>query len=259
MKISGSRWGRLDTRQDHLGDGCLQGRDGQLFPSDTPLDQVTPVGESGRAPLVFVNGIMTDRALQDQVHQKFAARGYSVVGVRNATRGLVRDLGQFLADKLNLDANPATRTALRLMQEHLDQGRPLYLMGHSQGSLILSNAVKRLTRQLEQQGLSQEQIGEKLGLLHITTIGGATFRYPPGPRYHHVINWADPVSWTAGNTAFSWLTGGPDRVSHFTEVKRPHGLPELSEGLSTYFCRAVDSSVHGPKDIYADHLPVSGA
>jgi len=253
-----NRWGKLDTRHDRQGDGCLLGREGELYPPDTPLDRVEPVttsdGSAPRGSVVFVNGIMTDQALQHQVHQALAGRGFSVVGVRNATEGLARDLWQCARDKMNLDHNPATETVLRLLSESLDKSQPLHLIGHSQGSLIVSNAIKRLSKDLQSQGLSQPQIMEKLGLIQITTIGGATFHYPPGPRYHHLMNWVDPVTWMAGNAAISWLTCQEGEVSRFTAFETPQGLPPLSEGLSTYFCRFVDSTVHGPKDVYAPHL-----
>lgn len=250
----------LDFENDWKGDGCLQGANGQLFPADTPLNEVPPVQATTKGPsqgtVVFVNGIMTDAELQNSVHQALAQQGFNVVGVRNATAGMARDLAQCAVDKINPDSipNKATRTTLSLLEQAAENHQELHLIGHSQGALVINNAVQHFKQNLQEQGKSKEEVAETLSHIHVNTIGGAVYHYASGPKYSHFVNWLDPVAWSAGLAAVSWLTCQDGEVNHFTELKKPHGLPNIGDGVTTYFSRAVDGAVHGAKEIYIPNL-----
>ena len=250
----------LDFQNDWKSDGCLQGANGQLFPADTLLSDVPPVLAKIRAQnqdtVVFVNGIMTDAELQNSVHEALAQQGYNVVGVRNATAGMAKDLAQCAVDKINPDSipNKATRTTLSLLRQAAENHEELYLIGHSQGALIINNAVQQFKESLKEQGKSKEEVAETLSHFHVNTIGGAVYHYASGPKYSHFVNWMDPVAWSAGLAAVSWLTCKDGEVNHFTELKKPHGLPDIGDGVTTYFSRAVDGAVHGAKEIYIPNL-----
>ncbi len=257
-----SRSGKgLDVDNDWKTDGCLQGYKGQLFPAGTPYNEVPSVKPSTDIPIkgsvVFVNGIMTDADLQNSVHEALADRGYNVIGVRNATGGMTKDLAQCAVDKINPDSIPnrATRTTLTLIEQAAQAKQELYLIGHSQGALIINNAVQQFKHQLKDQGQSSDQIEASLAHLHVTTIGGAVYHYTKGPQYSHFVNWMDPVAWSAGLAAVSWLTCKSGEVSHFLDLKKPHSLPDIRDGATTYFSRAVDGAVHGAKEIYIPNLP----
>jgi len=189
--------------------------------------------------VVMVNGIMTDVALQASDLQRMANTGCRVVGVHNATKGMMRDLAQCAGDKLDLKManNAATETVAQVIHQILHKDEPPLLVGHSQGALVVSNALGRVG-------------GEGLKKLEVLTLGGASWTFPEGPKYKHFVNVFDAVPMGAGVGAVSWMTCGPDQVKRFGEVHRPTNLPSLEEDVSNYLARVVDRSVHGPQDVY---------
>lgn len=235
----------LDTAHDHKVDGYFIGAGGRLFPPDQDWSSIPPVlpdnGKSAERTVIMVNGIMTDAALQASDLQAMANTGCKVVGVHNATRGMLRDLAQCVGDKwdLNMAHNQATATVCRVIREVLESNEePPLLVGHSQGALVLSNALG----QVAEKGLEK---------LEVVTMGGAAWTFPEGPRYRHYVNLFDLVPMGAGVGALGWLTGSsPDEVRLFGQVNKPTHLPPLEENLSNYLARVVDRSVHGPQDVY---------
>ncbi|MBS2035936.1 hypothetical protein JST97_13185 [bacterium] len=236
---------KLDTVNDHRFDGHFVGAGGQIYPPDTYWRDVPPVLPDNGKPVwrtvLMVNGIMTDAALQASDMQKMANTGCKVVGVHNATKGMLRDLAQCAGDKwdLKLANNQATETVSKVIHQVLSQNEePPLLVGHSQGALVVSNALGRVG-------------GESLKKLDVLTMGGASWTFPKGPRYRHYVNVFDAVPMGAGVGAVSWLTCGPeDKIFRFGEVNKPTNLPPLEEDISNYLARVVDRSVHGPQDVY---------
>ncbi|ODT68598.1 hypothetical protein ABS71_09645 [bacterium SCN 62-11] len=235
---------KLDTVKDHECDGHFVGADGKCYHPDTYWRDVPPVlpnnGKPAYRSVVMVNGIMTDVALQASDMQRMANTGCKVVGVHNATKGMMRDLAQCVGDKLNLRManNGATSTVAKVVRDILNEVEPPLLVGHSQGALVLSNALGSVDASLKN--------------LDVMTLGGASWSFPSGPKYKHFVNVFDGVPMGAGVGALSCFSSGT--VSRFSEVKKPTNLPSLEEDVSNYLARVVDRSVHGPQDIYIPEL-----
>ena len=247
----------LNTATDWKEDGNFVGANQATFSPLTRLDDLPAVlpdnGAEVRETVVLINGIMTDVAIQASDMQCLANTGRRVIGIHNATKGLIRDLAQCLGDKLDLKManNRAVDTTAQLMTQTIEEGKSLHFVGHSQGGLVISNAVARVRDHLEAQGLSPAEVKSKLSLLRITTLGGASYTYPPGPKYKHCINGFDLVPMAAGMGGVSWLTAGPeDDIHRFAQVDFPADMPTVSSGVSNYFARFVDRTTHGPQNIY---------
>ena len=250
----------LDDENDWRLDGCFVGAEGKTYASTTPWQQVPPMLPNNGKPVwrsvILVNGIMTDVALQASDMQRLANTGCQVVGIHNATRGMTLDLAQCVGDKLDLElaGNQATATAEKVVADCLGREQPPLLVGHSQGALVVSNALGRVQARLVEQGLDPEAASQKLQSLEVTTLGGASWTFPGGPKYRHFVNHFDVVPMGAGVGAVSWLTTGPeDEVIRFSELNAPTHLPNPGDGVSNYLARVVDRSVHGPQDVYIPH------
>lgn len=247
----------LDVEHDRQLDGFFVGAEGQTFPSVMPWDMVPPMlpnnGKPVSSTVLMVNGIMTDVALQASDMQCLANTGCSVVGIHNATRGMLLDLAQCLGDKLNVAManNKATQTVAQAVADCLqkDANKPTLILGHSQGALVLSNALA------DAQSGTTPEAADRLRTLEVATLGGASWTFPEGPRYTHIVNTFDAVPMAAGVGAIAGLTtGAEDKIVRFNEFHRPTNLPDPSKGMNNYLARAVDRAVHGPQDVYIAKL-----
>ena len=136
-------------------------------------------------------------------------------------------------------------------------GSEIHLVGHSHGAIIISCALDVIADGLAAQGLSRDEAKAVLGRVTVETYGGAAQRFVDGPRYTHVVNKLDGVPMLTGVgldrvNPFGRVGAGAT-IKTFVEAHRPRDLPSLSEGASWVFARAVDKSVHGPRDIYFKH------
>lgn len=251
----------LDTRNDWKHDGVLVAAGGKTIAPETALDQVDHYVPSNGAEIkgdvVMVNGIMTDVALQSADLQAMADQGFRVVGVHNATRGLVHDLAQCVGDKLDLHTaeNKATRTTARLIQQAAESGRQLSLVGHSQGALIISAALFQVSESLKASGFSAAQTEEKLSEIGVTTLGGAAATFPKGPYYSHHYNTKDLVPMVTGRPLWARLAPDANETLHgFSTVESAGELPPWSNGVGNRLARYVDATTHGPRSIYLPRL-----
>lgn len=249
----------LDTSNDRQYDGNFVAANGSN-PASTNFQQLQAVapnnGVEADETVVLVNGIMTDLALQREDMQALANTGKNVVGIHNATAGLFHDLAECVEDKLSFKSskNPATLTTVDLLHDSLKDEKPLHLVGHSQGALILSSAISIVKHDLQSQGMSEAQAEKALNQIKVTTFGGAAQNYPDGPSYTHVVNKADVVPMGSG----IGLIGHPGKgaVIHAIDVKaEPHNMPPFREDIQNWFARYVDRTSHGPQDIYFNHAP----
>lgn len=250
------------TREtDAAHDGAVLGRDG-LFSPLTSLSDVAPVLPENGAPvtasLILVNGIMTDVELQRRDMQGLANTGASVVGVHNATEGMTRDLLECVMNKLDRGDTPAIDTLARFVAVALEKEEPVRVVGHSQGALIVARALQIVADALTSAGLTADETKAVLGRVSVETYGGASQSYVDGPRYTHVVNKADlvPMLTGVGLDRFNPFgrVGEAAVIKDFVEVNTPRDLPPISEhGLTWTAARAVDQSVHGPRDVYWKH------
>ncbi|MFN8610737.1 MAG: hypothetical protein U0931_24565 [Vulcanimicrobiota bacterium] len=232
---------RLQKEDDPRLDGCFVGADGQLFTGDSDWKSIPPItpnnGKPARQTLIMINGILSDLPLQMADLQAMANTGCNVIGIHNATRGLLRDLGQCLGDKLDLKManNGATATTARVVQDLLQEANPPTLVGHSQGALVLSNALKR--------------VEEPLDNLSVVTMAGAAYTFPEGPRYKHYVNRLDIVPMASGVGPYGWAQKNV-HMHYFNHSRWPSHLPPTHFGIVNYLARAIDQAWHGAQDVY---------
>jgi hypothetical protein len=240
---------------------------GQTMPADTPLEELTPFvpnnGAEIQGDVFMVNGILSDVALQAADLQAYANKGYRVVGIHNATRGMARDLAQCLGDKLDLSLanNKAVNTARRVTQEVLAKQLAVTLCGHSQGALVLSRAIAEVGEEMSQAGVAKTEVREKLAPLKVETLGGASATFPAGPQYTHRYNTLDLVPMLTGRPLFSLVKRYPGESFHkFSKLRSPEELPPWKNGVVNRLARLVDATTHGARDIYIDRisLPTCG-
>jgi hypothetical protein len=185
--------------KDKAYDGKLIGAGGKAYNADTPLSQVpgyTPKdGVKKPGTIIYVNGMMTDKATQEKSLQAIADKtGQKTIGIHNSTEGFFKDLGQCITDKMDKGKNPAVDTLADSLYTELKAGRDVHLMAHSQGGLITSRALNDVAKRLRiEDGLSPAQVQEKLGKVSVETFGAAAATYPDGPKYVHYVNDKDPV------------------------------------------------------------------
>lgn len=227
------------TPPDKQFDGRIVGANGRTFPPNTPLRNVPAVTPRGGArngeTLIYVNGIQTNVAGQAGSMQAIADRsGSRVVGIHNATTGIVGDLSQSLGDKLDIGRNPAVDTLADTMYDELKAGRRPHILAHSQGAIITSRAVQDVKNRLMlEDGMSRREAERLLNNVKIETFGGASRRFPDGPQYVHYVNRNDGVPQAFGLR--DWLNpfadAGRDAVTHHFRA----GKPLVSHGFNEFY------------------------
>ncbi|ATB30216.1 hypothetical protein [Melittangium boletus] len=190
---------KLFGKSDKVYDGVMVGAGGQTYPAGTPLSQVPGVtprnNPNPTETFVYVNGIQNDKDTQFNSMQQIADRtGAKVVGIHNATEGIVSDLAQCVTDKLDKGKNPAVDTLADTVYNELKAGRDVHLVAHSQGALITSRALNDVAKRLRiEDGLSKAEVEKKMSGLKVETFGGAAAHFPDGPQYVHYVNNKDIV------------------------------------------------------------------
>jgi hypothetical protein len=187
------------NKADTAFDGKLVGAGGQTFAPGTPLSQlpgVTPKNNPNPSEtIIYVNGIGDDKDKQARSLQTIAdTTGAKILGVHNATEGMVGDVLQCVKDKLDKGTNPAVDTLADTVYSELKAGRSVHLMGHSQGGLITSRALSHVANRLRlEDGLSKADTEKLLSKVNVETFGAAAGSYPDGPNYVHYVNDKDLV------------------------------------------------------------------
>lgn len=219
-----------DAKPDRMSDGKFVGAKGQSFPPGTPLKDipaVTPLDNPNPSKtILYVNGIMTPMQGQLQEMQSIANTADArVIGIHNATQGLVTDLAQCVTDKLDKGTNPAVDTLADTVYGELKAGREVHLMGYSQGGLITARALFDVQRRLRMEdGLSQAQTEQLMSKLQVETFGAASTRYPDGPQYVHYVNNADAVPTLTG------LGGSVDPLAFIKDAGKGAVVHRFTDG-----------------------------
>ncbi|HEX9959395.1 MAG TPA: hypothetical protein VGB00_00515 [Pyrinomonadaceae bacterium] len=219
-------------------DGHFVGANGQTFSPETALSDVPAVtprgGVTNNETLIYVNGIKTNVQRQANSLQAIADRsGSRVIGIHNATQNSAADILQSLGDKLDIGNNPAVDTLADTVYNELRAGRDVHLLAHSQGAIITSRALQDVKNRLvAEDGMSRRDAENLMSNIKVETFGGASRRFPDGPRYVHYVNRNDGVPQAFGLR--SWLNpfahAGRDAVTHYFREGRPlvsHGFEEF--------------------------------
>ncbi|HEY0050732.1 MAG TPA: hypothetical protein VGB68_15670 [Pyrinomonadaceae bacterium] len=220
-------------------DGHFVGANGQTFSPDTALNDVPAVtprgGVTNNETLIYVNGIRTNVQGQLNSLQAIADQtGSRVVGVHNATQSSAADILQSLGDKLDIGSNPAVDTLADTVYNELRAGRDVHLLAHSQGAIITSRALQDVkNRLMAEDGMSRRDAERLMSNIKVETFGGASRRFPDGPRYVHYVNRNDGVPQAFGLR--SWLNpfahAGRDAVTHYFR----EGKPLVSHGFEKFY------------------------
>lgn len=199
------------TPSDRI-DGFLVGADGRLYPPELDIDALPGVKASGRTSevpasrrveLIHVNGIGTPaagqfedmRATADSLSKKGGVQA-EIRGIHNGTDGAIKDVLQAAQDKFGFGSNRAVTTLKEQVLQRLKKGEPTNLMVHSHGTIIASRALReaKLALMLES-GMTKSQAEQKMGEhVRVLTTGNASWRYPDGPKYLHVMNTRDKIT-----------------------------------------------------------------
>lgn len=227
---------------DAATDGKFLGANGKLYPPSTPLSDipgVTPKNNPNPTEtILYVNGINTNKDGQANSLQSIAdTTGAKVIGIRNATNGMVADLAQCVQDKLDKGTNPAVDTMADTLYKELKAGHSVHVMAHSQGGLITSRALDHVYNRLRvEDGMSKDDAQKLMGKLQVETFGAAATHYPDGPQYVHYVNKSDlvPDAFGLGPTKWNPLTdGGKGSVVH--RFNDPHLNPIASHGFESVY------------------------
>jgi hypothetical protein len=236
-----------DTRHD----GQLVGPDGRTHRPGTPLNDVAP----GNGPLIIqVNGINTNLAGQQAEMASLQQRnpGSRVVGIHNATEGFGRDILQSIRDLNGAGGNAATNTLRQTVLGELRAGRPVHLVGYSQGAIITSRALSGVRDTLIREQtqavraanprMSARQVTAEatrraeaqMRNIRVETFGGAAPSYPNGPQYVHYVNRGDPVAMAVGLGPLGTGRGRGAQVHYFNDG---FGIP--AHGFDRYMNHRV--------------------
>ena len=239
--------GRADTQHD----GRLVGPDGRTHAPGTPLSQVAP----GNGPVIIqVNGINTNLDGQQAEMGRLQQQNPNarVIGIHNATEGFGRDILQSIRDLNGAGGNAATSTLQQTILSEMRAGRPVHLVGYSQGAIITSRALSgvrdTLIREQSQAvraanpGMSASRVQAEavrraeaqMGNIRVETFGGAAPRYPNGPQYVHYVNRGDPVAMLVGLGPLGTGRGRGAQVHYFND-----GLGIPAHGFDRYMNHRV--------------------
>lgn len=159
----------------------------------SPFDDATEARAALAAgATVFINGIDTDLPSHAVRAQALAnAKKKPVVGVYNATAGFLRDVMQAGGDILGISPNVATTALTNLLLTYGgEDGKRIDVVAHSQGSIILSNALQAVKAKKG-----------KISQFDVTTLGNAMPFFPSGTTYKHYAFDSDMVAGSTGTNS----------------------------------------------------------
>ena len=177
-----------------------QHEDGEYTETVQPSYCTTKDGE-----IIFVNGILNSPDDHDESKQKIAdAFGRPVRGIYNKSEGVVRDLGQAIGDMrwplspslfgalspLLFGGGGKNQATIRLYEEirrKLEKGEEVRIVAHSQGAIILRNALREISRTFGR---------EEMKKIKVITMGSPVpvYTFPWGPDYKHWVFAEDPIA-----------------------------------------------------------------
>ncbi len=156
-------------------------------PNTTSIDSIpaiTPEGaEPNGATLYFINGIDTSPWLARDGAQRLANEsGAQVRMIYNARRDVGSDILQSARDLYGpADGNPASATLGNMLYHKLKADQRVHLVGESQGAIIVRNGLELAAQRLRDDGMSADEVKERLGNVVVETYNGAV-PGPPVPR-----------------------------------------------------------------------------
>tara|TARA_Y100000310_G_scaffold342821_1_gene447650 strand:- start:6154 stop:7044 length:891 start_codon:yes stop_codon:yes gene_type:complete len=131
----------------------------------------------------FINGIMTNQEVFDvNLHGLSKLLNRPVMGLYNPSKGMYRDLVESVIGRATDSLTPIARVMAQHLFYPVLSGKPIRIIGHSQGAIILSNVAKIL-----------QSYGFELNNVEFFTIAGAHDEFPQVPMVEHFGNEKDYV------------------------------------------------------------------
>ena len=119
----------------------------------------------------FINGIMTNQEVFDvNLHGLSKLLNRPVMGLYNPSKGMYRDLVESVIGRATDSLTPIARVMAQHLFYPVLSGKPIRIIGHSQGAIILSNVAKIL-----------QSYGFELNNVEFFTIAGAHDEFPQVP------------------------------------------------------------------------------
>jgi hypothetical protein len=182
-------------------DGFFIGRNGCFYdPSRIDIQDVPPVlGTLGDQKLRLwqVNGAnASPLKAYIQMHEIVQVVNLPILGIYNASdeQGAASDLAEAYVQK----HTPAINSIVTQIQLALDRQEEVFIRSGSQGTLLLSEALKQIRAHYERATLTNIRLKQIMQRIMIETHGGVAHGYPDGPRYVHYANLLDAAVQSLG-------------------------------------------------------------
>lgn|GEM_PF-3799941 len=140
----------------------------------------------------------------------------------------------FLSADAGYKAEPeAVGRVEHAIKEHVESGKPLHLIAHSQGSIIVGNALERLLG--PDSSFSAAEKERILNLVRVSTFGAAEHYFPAGVRVQEYAHHGDKTALVT-----SWLADARETVREAV-----NSLADRIRGWFAFSGDAADKQSHG--------------
>jgi hypothetical protein len=202
-----------------------QHKDGEYTETVLPSPSSPCKSKIKGGEIIFVNGILNSPDDHDKSKQEIAnAFCRPVRGIYNASEGFVRDLGQVIGDAFfwplfpSLFINQATINLYNEIYTKLKNNEEVRIVAHSQGAIILWNALLEI-----QQKFEMENEREKMKKIKVITMGSPVFA-PIS------LCWLDYKQWVIGQDPVARLGAPSYYISQLDRNINWYNVPNASIG-----------------------------
>lgn len=229
-------------------EGFFLGEDRCLYdPASISPDRV-PAFRGSRAPengpiMFYINGANgSPKEVSRNIQELADSSQIAVVGILYYPNNSIDPLKDLLP---KTSAGPATDTLQQVINTSLQQGEPVHIRAGSAGTVVVSEAIARVKRELTRHGRrpGDRDRNQPLDLMRVETHGTIARDFPDGPRYIHYVNLLDPVPNSLGINAAGAHPGAHAVLALFADRQTPNEQnlsPAGVEFLSVHGTGAYD-------------------
>lgn len=207
-------------------EGFFLGRDRCLYdPASISPDRVPAFQDSlapKNGPIMFyingANGSTTE--VSRNIQQLADISQITVVGILYYPNNSIEPLKDLLP---KTSAGPATDTLQQVINTSLQHGEPVHIRAGSAGTVVVSEAIARVKRELTRHGRrpGDRDRNQPLDLVRVETHGTIARDFPDGPRYIHYVNLLDPVPNSLGINSAGAHPGAHAVLALFADRQTP--------------------------------------
>lgn len=208
-------------------EGFFLGQDRCLYdPASISPDQV-PAFQGPRAPkngpiLFYINGANgSPTEVSNNIQELADSSQITVVGILYYPNNSIDPLKDLLP---KTSAGPATDTLQQVIHASLQRGEPVHMRAGSAGTVVVSEAIARVKRELTRHGRrpGDRDRNQPLDLVRVETHGTIARDFPDGPRYIHYVNLLDPVPHSLGVASPGAHPGAHAVLAMFADRQPPN-------------------------------------